>query len=126
MVFEDDLPIFRPKLRRQPRAARVPTLGASLRRRGSKSRAAPPMTRRVVVKARVVKMTPAGRKAAVAHVKYILREGVGRDGTPGALYGREGPVRAEDVAPPIEGEPHPFRCRPRTGPSWISPATSAA
>jgi type IV secretory pathway VirD2 relaxase len=42
--------------------------------------------RRVVVKARVVKMRGAGSKAAYAHLRYLQRDGVTRDGERGRLY----------------------------------------
>jgi type IV secretory pathway VirD2 relaxase len=42
--------------------------------------------RRVVVKARVVKMRGAGSKAAYAHLRYLQRDGVTLDGERGRLY----------------------------------------
>lgn len=42
--------------------------------------------RRVVVKARVVKMRGSGSKAAYAHLRYLQREGVTLDGERGRLY----------------------------------------
>ena len=47
----------------------------------------PARTRRVVVKARYVKLAGKGLKAAVAHLKYIQRDGVTREGAPGQMYG---------------------------------------
>jgi type IV secretory pathway VirD2 relaxase len=45
-------------------------------------------TRRVVVKARIVRLKP-GSRAADAHVRYLQRDGTTRDGERGQLYGRE-------------------------------------
>ena len=54
---------------------------------GSSGRTA--RTRRVVVKARYVKLTGKGLSAAAAHLKYIQRDGVTREGERGQLYGPE-------------------------------------
>ncbi|KUM26736.1 hypothetical protein AU467_19595 [Mesorhizobium loti] len=43
--------------------------------------------RRVVVKARVVKLAGKGVDGARAHLRYLQRDGVTREGEPGALYG---------------------------------------
>lgn len=45
--------------------------------------------RRVIVKARVVKLAGTGLSKARAHVAYIERDGAGRDGQPGRLYDAE-------------------------------------
>lgn len=42
--------------------------------------------RRVVVKTRLVRLGSKGLQAARAHLKYIQRDGVTREGTPGELY----------------------------------------
>ena len=47
-------------------------------------------TRRVVIKTRVVKFKGQGLKAAQLHLRYIQRDGVTREGEPGALYDRDG------------------------------------
>lgn len=122
---DDDLPIFRPRfglrrtrpddrslrsalLSRLPRAAR--RLRAATRRRASFAmRGTGPTARRVVVKARYVKLTPHGAAAAALHLRYIQRDGVDRDGSPGALYGRDGPVPQPRFEEPRLGEPHQFR-----------------
>lgn len=44
-------------------------------------------SRRVVVKARYVKLAGKGLKGAAAHLKYIQRDGVTREGEKGELYG---------------------------------------
>ena len=46
-------------------------------------------TRRVVVKARYVKLAGKGLKAATAHLKYLQRDGVTREGAPGQMYGAD-------------------------------------
>lgn len=42
--------------------------------------------RRVVIKARIAKIAPRGIKAAGLHLRYLQRDGVTREGTPGQLY----------------------------------------
>lgn len=42
--------------------------------------------RRVVIKARFVKLAGAGFRKAGAHLRYVQRDGVSKDGEPGALY----------------------------------------
>src|SRR3546814_11913841 len=43
-------------------------------------------SRRVVVKTRLVKLAGKGLGAAAAHLRYIQRDGVTREGQPGELY----------------------------------------
>jgi type IV secretory pathway VirD2 relaxase len=43
--------------------------------------------RRVTIKARLVNLRKVGRRSATTHLRYIEREGVGRDGEPGKAYG---------------------------------------
>jgi type IV secretory pathway VirD2 relaxase len=45
-------------------------------------------TRRVIIKTRLVRVAGGGAKAAALHLRYIQRDGVTRDGEPGALYDR--------------------------------------
>lgn len=45
--------------------------------------------RRVVVKARIVKLAGKGTAGAVAHLRYLQRDGTTREGERGTLYGRE-------------------------------------
>ncbi len=45
-----------------------------------------PNSRRAAVKARVVNLRKAGARSTVTHLRYIEREGVGRDGEPGQSY----------------------------------------
>jgi len=46
--------------------------------------------RRVMVKARIVKLGVTGRGAATAHLRYVQRDGVTRSGDPGELYDARG------------------------------------
>jgi type IV secretory pathway VirD2 relaxase len=46
--------------------------------------------RRVVVKARIVKLGGKGQSAAVAHLRYLQRDGTTREGERGTLYDRDG------------------------------------
>ena len=66
--------------------------------------------RRVVVKARFVKLKGLGSRAAYAHMRYLQRDGVDREGEAGRLYGRaldqpDGPAFLERGA----GDKHQFR-----------------
>ncbi|MDP9151288.1 MAG: DUF3363 domain-containing protein, partial [Myxococcota bacterium] len=68
-----------------------------------------PDARRVVVKAHVVRLTANGAKAAALHLRYIVRDGVEKDGSKGVLYDAEGPARAEAFEQPRFHEKHQFR-----------------
>src|SRR4051812_33283365 len=46
-----------------------------------------PKTRRVVIKSRYVKLRIAGAGSSASHLRYIVREGAGRDGGRGEAYG---------------------------------------
>lgn len=50
-------------------------------------RGLPPNARRATVKARLVNLQRAGPRSTATHLRYIEREGVGRDGEPGHAYG---------------------------------------
>jgi type IV secretory pathway VirD2 relaxase len=64
--------------------------GASIGRMlATRDRYAAFRSRRVVVKSRIVKLGRNGIKGARAHLRYIQRDGVTRDGHPGALYSAE-------------------------------------
>jgi type IV secretory pathway VirD2 relaxase len=65
--------------------------------------------RRVAVKTYFVRMTAYGAKAAAVHLRYIQRDGVRPDGSPGVLYGHDGPRRSETFEEPRDGERHQFR-----------------
>ena len=49
-----------------------------------------PGTRRVIVKARYTRIVGGDLGAARAHLKYVVRDGVTREGTPGRLYDAHG------------------------------------
>lgn len=61
--------------------------GAGVARVLTEAPGKPARTRRVVVKARYVKLAGTGLKAAAAHLKYIQRDGITREGAPGQMYG---------------------------------------
>lgn len=64
--------------------------GAALARvLGSGDRNAAFRARRVVVKTRLVRLAGKGLPAARAHLRYLERDGVTREGTPGELYARD-------------------------------------
>jgi len=64
--------------------------GASIGRMlATRDRYAAFRSRRVVVKSRIVKLAGNGIKGARAHLRYIQRDGVTRDGQPGELYSAE-------------------------------------
>lgn len=46
-----------------------------------------PGARRVAIKTRLVNLKQAGSRSTTTHLRYIEREGVGRDGEPGQAYG---------------------------------------
>jgi len=48
-----------------------------------------PRSRRVVVKARIMRLAGNGSKAAVAHLRYLQRDGTTREGERGTLYSAE-------------------------------------
>nr|WP_047165983.1 relaxase/mobilization nuclease RlxS [Sphingomonas sp. Y57] len=64
--------------------------GASMGRLlSSRDRLAGFRGRRAIVKTRLVRLGPKGLGTAKAHLRYIQRDGVTRDGAPGELYGRD-------------------------------------
>ena len=48
---------------------------------------AQPGSRRVAIKTRLVNLKQAGSRSTITHLRYIEREGVGRDGEPSQAYG---------------------------------------
>ncbi|MDA8258391.1 MAG: relaxase/mobilization nuclease and DUF3363 domain-containing protein, partial [Betaproteobacteria bacterium] len=50
-------------------------------------RSAQPGSRRVTIKTRLVNLKQAGARSTTTHLRYIEREGVGRDDEPGQAYG---------------------------------------
>src|SRR5271170_6498494 len=99
MPSDDKIAVFRPKFGKGPKPrsgatfrnallAAVVATGVRRRRLAARGRCNARVAvqrpgagaRRVVVKARFVKMTPSGVKAARLHLRYIERDGVERDG----------------------------------------------
>lgn len=74
------------------------------------SRSFQPGRRRVVIKARFTRFKNGSISAARAHLRYIQRDGVTREGAPGELYGPE-TDRADGKAflSEAEGDRHQFR-----------------
>jgi type IV secretory pathway VirD2 relaxase len=124
---DEKLHDFRPRIGRTDRArdrvASSPLRVATLVRRGhGRLGGRPPArlpptagfgprqsARRVVVKAHVQKLGGHGAQAAARHLRYIERDGVEQDGSPGRLYGPEGPAARETFEQPRVGERHQFR-----------------
>jgi type IV secretory pathway VirD2 relaxase len=68
-----------------------------------------PRSRRVVVKARIVRLR-SGSGAAGAHLRYLQRDGTTRDGERGQLYGPERDVEdGRDFVGRSDGDRHCFR-----------------
>ncbi|HYD26492.1 DUF3363 domain-containing protein [Brevundimonas sp.] len=66
--------------------------------------------RRVMVKARVVRMTPGAKKALMTHVRYVAREGAGADGEQGRYFDARGDdADARAFAGRCEADRHHFR-----------------
>ncbi|RTM09960.1 MAG: DUF3363 domain-containing protein [Hyphomicrobiales bacterium] len=66
--------------------------------------------RRVVVKARVVKLAGKGVDGARAHLRYLQRDGVTRQGEPGDLYGADSDrVDGKAFIDRADGDRHQFR-----------------
>jgi type IV secretory pathway VirD2 relaxase len=124
---DDRLGDFRPRIGRtdrgRDRVASSPLRVAALVRRGhgrigarAAARLAPaadfgprPNARRVVVKAHLLKLGKHGAQTAARHLRYIERDGVEKDGSPGVLYGPEGAVPRETFEQPRLDERHQFR-----------------
>lgn len=68
-----------------------------------------PGTRRVVVRARYVRMSKSNLGPAHAHLRYILRDGTTREGLPGQLYDANGPASSDPFLARSENDPHQFR-----------------
>jgi type IV secretory pathway VirD2 relaxase len=65
--------------------------------------------RRVVIKAHVQYLSRHGAQAAARHLRYIERDGVEKDGSPGVLYGPDGLVERQTFEEPRLRERHQFR-----------------
>jgi type IV secretory pathway VirD2 relaxase len=69
-----------------------------------------PGTRRVIVKARYTRIIGGDLGAARAHLKYIVRDGVTREGAPGRLYDASGDdADGSAFLDRSEKDPHQFR-----------------
>jgi type IV secretory pathway VirD2 relaxase len=69
-----------------------------------------PGSRRVIVKARYTRIVAGDLGASRAHIKYILRDGVTREGMPGHLYdASHDEVDGADFLARSECDPHQFR-----------------
>jgi type IV secretory pathway VirD2 relaxase len=69
-----------------------------------------PGSRRVIVKARYTRIVAGDLGAARAHLKYIVRDGVTREGAPGRLYDATGDdVDSAAFLERAEKDPHQFR-----------------
>jgi type IV secretory pathway VirD2 relaxase len=89
------------------RTGRGGTMAAVL---ASRDRYASYRARRVIVKARIVKLAGKGLNNAHAHLRYIQREGVTREGDRGQIYGpdQEQP-NGKDFLERSAGDRHQFR-----------------
>jgi type IV secretory pathway VirD2 relaxase len=85
--------------------------GASMGRLlASRDRHAGLRVRRVIVKTRLVKLGAKGLSGATAHMRYIQRDGVTREGAPGALYSAEhDQVDGQGFLDRHSGDRHQFR-----------------
>jgi hypothetical protein len=69
-----------------------------------------PGSRRVIVKARYTRIVAGDLGAARAHMKYIVRDGVTREGAPGRLYDANGDdADGSTFLDRSEKDPHQFR-----------------
>ena len=76
----------------------------------SRDRYAAYRQRRVIIKSRIIKLAGNGLKGAQAHLRYIQRDGVTRDGQPGQLYGAEQDrVDGKAFLERSDGDRHQFR-----------------
>jgi type IV secretory pathway VirD2 relaxase len=66
-------------------------------------------TRRCVVKGRYVPTDTYDQDAARLHLKYLERDGVERDGSPGKLFGQDAGFARDTFGEPIPGEQRQFR-----------------
>lgn len=89
------------------RSGRGAGVGRVLAARGSRAAFA---QRRVIVKARIVKLAGKGVGAAAAHLRYLQRDGTTRDGQPGTLYERDSDaIDGKDFREAGAGDRHQFR-----------------
>lgn len=97
-----------PSMPPRARARHFSTKGSSPRVRPVRSAAGG--MRRVMVKVRVVRMTPGARKALMTHVRYVARDGAGAEGEQGRFFSaQEDAADAVAFAGHCEGDRHHFR-----------------
>jgi len=90
--------------------SRIGRGGAAAALLKSRDRYAAFRQRRVMVKARVVKLVGKGSEGARAHLRYLQRDGVTRQGEPGELYGADSDrVDGEAFIDRAGGDRHQFR-----------------
>ena len=76
----------------------------------SRDRYAAFRVRRVIIKSRIVKLTGKGLKASRAHLRYVQRDGVTRNGQPGELYdARLDRADGKAFLERTDGDRHQFR-----------------
>ncbi len=118
MNYDENRFEFRPKISGQAKREKTPSLRAlkvpkTMNTKNWRSAAyvkpSAQFSRRVIVKARVVKMNTYGRKAAALHITYIERNGVEKDGSPGRLYGKEEELDRHALEQNIPEEKNQFR-----------------
>ncbi|HTN59959.1 MAG TPA: relaxase/mobilization nuclease RlxS [Devosia sp.] len=77
---------------------------------GSRDTLAAFRTRRVIVQARIVKLVGKGLANARAHLRYIQRDGVTREGAPGELFDRnQDKANGKEFIDRADGDRHQFR-----------------
>lgn len=90
--------------------ARIGRGAASGRVLGARERHASLRVRRAVIKTKLIRLGGKGFAAARAHLRYIQRDGVTRDGSPAELYGREADsVDDKNFLARAEDDRHQFR-----------------
>lgn len=98
-----------PQMSSRARAQHFSAKGAGRSVRPSRAGAATGQ-RRVMVKTRVVKMTPGAAKALMTHVRYVERDGVGQAGEEGRFFSRDADVAdGKAFAERCTGDRHHFR-----------------
>lgn len=96
--------------RRQSAGSRIGRAAGVGRLLASRGRLSALERRRVVVKARIVRLAGKGANAAAAHLRYLQRDGTTREGERGALYGAErDAVDAREFLARGAGDRHQFR-----------------
>jgi type IV secretory pathway VirD2 relaxase len=90
--------------------SRIGRGAAMARLLGSRDRYAGLRRRRAIIKTRLVRLGGKGLTAARAHLRYIQRDGVQRDGAPGQLYVRDrDPPDGKAFLARADGDRHQFR-----------------